>query len=145
MRAFSYGFFVALLLAWVAAYFVWLRPWLIRYRRTAGVMAAIERREAGGLAWLMLKLHGARTTLLLAATSLVTGGWGAVETGLGVDPSVLAPFQDAALWRVVLRDEAALRAAALATLAAAILTLRARLRDIRTVPHDSSDEAEGQR
>lgn len=141
MHAATIAFFAVLLIAWLVTYAVWLRPWLIHYQRTAGAMASVERGEARGLAWVALHLRGAKTALLLAATSLLSGGWGLVEAAFGVDPSALAPFQESALWRALLGDEMALRAAALASFAAAVLTLRARLRDVRTVPAATAGDA----
>ncbi len=138
LHRFDVWFFAVLLVAWGIAYAVWFRPWLARYRLTAGIVAALQAREARGWAWVRLRLRGAETALLLALTSLATGGWGLIEAAFGIDPSALAPFQESALWRAVLRDETALRAAALTTFAAAVLTLRARLRDVRTVPHDGT-------
>ena len=138
--ALNVWFPAALLVGWLIAYIGYLRPWLRAYRLTAGLMARIQAEEAMGLAWLRLRLQGARTALLLFATSLVTGSWGLVEALFGVDPSALAPFQDAGLWKAVLHDEMALRAAAVATFAAALLTLRGKLRDIRSVPQASGGQ-----
>lgn len=132
------GFFVGLVLAWGVASAVWFLPWLVHYRRAAGIVAVLDAGQAHGLAWLRLRLRGAKTVGLLAATSLTTGGWGLLQGASGLDPSALAPFQDATLWRTVLHDETALRAAALTTFAAAVLTLRGKLRDVRTVPRDGA-------
>ena len=134
MRPVDDAFFALLLLAWAVTAAVWFRPWLARYRRSAGLATAVGRVEAGSLAWVELKLRGLKTTLLLAATSLASGGWGLVEAAFGLDPSALAPFEDSALWRAGRRDEGALRAAALATFAAAVLVLRGKLHDVRVVP-----------
>lgn len=142
-RPIDLWFFAGLALAWGTAYAVWFQPWLVRYRRTAGIMAALEAGEASGWAWVRLRVRGAGTAALLALTSLTTGGWGLLEAAFGVDPSALAPFQDSGVWRAVLGDEVALRAAALTSFAAAILTLRARLRDVRTLPRDGSAGGQG--
>ena len=132
-----------LALAWAAAYLIWLRPWLKAYRRTAGIMARIAAGEARGLAWLRLRLRGVKTTALLFLTSVATGGLSLAETLAGLDPSGLAPFQDAAVWHALVSDDVAVKAASVATLVAAVLALRARLRDLRTVP--LSDPAEAAR
>jgi hypothetical protein len=121
-------------LAWLVVYFAWLRPWLKTYQRTAGIMVTIEADEAKGLKWLGLKLKGAWTAILLFVTSILTGGWGLIEALFGVDPSALAPFQESALWKGLLQDEMALRAAAIATFAGAVLVLKGKLHDVKIVP-----------
>ena len=134
MFKFDHNFAALLLAAWTVAYFVWFRPWLVKYRLTAGIMARIQVEEAAGGHWLNLKLQGAKTAILLAITSLATGGWGLLEELFGIDPSSLAPFQDSAIWKALLHDEMALKAAALTTFAAAFLTLAGKLRDVKIVP-----------
>jgi hypothetical protein len=123
-----------LLAAWLVVYFVWLRPWLKTYQFTAGIIAMIEADEAKGLKWLGIKLKGAWAAILLFVTSMLTGGWGLIEALFGVDPSALAPFQDSAMWKWLLQDEMAIRAAAVATFASAILVLKGKLHDVKIVP-----------
>lgn len=127
-------FLGCLALAWTATYLIWLRPWLKSYRRTAGIMAAVTSGEARGLAWLRLRLQGVKTTALLFLTSAATGGLSAAENLAGLDPSGLAPFQDAGVWRALVSDDIAIKVASVATLVAAVLALRGRLRDLRTMP-----------
>lgn len=133
-------FLGCLALAWTAAYLVWLRPWLRSYRRTAGIMAAVTSGEARDLALLRLRLRGVKTTALLFFTSAATGSLSLIENLAGLDPSGLAPFQDAGVWRALVSDDIAIKAASLATLAAAVLALRGRLRDLRTMPLADTQE-----
>ena len=125
---------LALLAAWIIAWFAVFLPWLRTYHLTAGIMARLQAGEATGLHWLALKLQGAKTALLLFVTSLFTGAWGMLEAAFGVDPSALAPFQDSGIWKALLHDEMALRAAALTTFAAAFLTLYGKVRDVKIAP-----------
>jgi hypothetical protein len=134
ISSFNLWFVGALALAWIVVYFAWLRPWLRTYQRTAGIMAVLEADEAKGFGWICLKLKGAGSAILLFVTSIVTGGWGLVEALFGVDPSALAPFQDSQLWKGLLHDEMALKAAAIATFAGAVLVLRGKLHDVKIVP-----------
>ncbi len=134
-------FLAVLLIAWAIAYLLWVRPWLTSYRKTAGLMRRIEAGEQTGLAWLALRLHGLKTFVLLFLTSVFTGGFEAAQALLGLDPADLTALQEPALWKVLLGDEMAIKAAAVATLAAALLLLKGKLRDVRTVPEPDGTEA----
>lgn len=130
----KYWFVFALTLAWLVAYFAMIRPWLVSYRYTAGIMQRIRSGEQTTWAAFRLKLRGLKTVILLFATSVFTGGFHAVQSLLGLDPTALAPFQDSALYKSLLGDEVAIKTAAVATLAATVLLLRGKLRDVKTVP-----------
>lgn len=128
-------FFPLFMLAlFIAAYFIWGRKWLMKYQFTAGILDKLQNDELGWFAWLHLRLKGLWTSLLLFATSMFTGGWGLIQALFGVDPSALAPFQDSAIWKVVLHDEQAIRAASIAMFIGAIMTLKGKLHDAMTTP-----------
>ncbi|WP_131114309.1 hypothetical protein [Lichenihabitans psoromatis] len=126
----------ALLTAWAIAWFAVIHPWLLAYRWTAGLTAEIDAREYSALTWILLRLKGLRTALMLFVASLIGGFWDLIQTVLGVDPSALSPFQDTLLWKAVLQDDIAIKAAGLAAFASALLVLHGKLKDVRTVPRN---------
>lgn len=134
MKFLTFGFPVLLVIAMFVAWFFLVRPWLMRYQATAGILQRLEEDELKGISWLWLKLKGLWTLILLWVTSLLTGCWGLVEAAFGVDPSALAPFQNSSIWHGILQDEMALRAASIATLVAAVIALKGKVHDIATPP-----------
>ena len=130
----QYIFFLGLLLVWVVAWFAYIQPKLAAYHATAGIVAQLDAKEHSFYAWFRLKLHGLWAVVMLFVTSLLTGGAQLVEQLVGLDPTALAPFQDSALWRALVGDEVALKAAAAAAFASALLVLHGKLKDDQTVP-----------
>ena len=131
---FNLIFLVVLILVWIVAWFAFIRPKLAAYHATAGVIAQLNAREHSALGWLGLKLQGLKTVLFLFAGSIFTGGFTFLQSLLGLDPTALAPFQDTTIWKTLVGDEMALKVSAAAALAAAILVLHGKLKDIETVP-----------
>ncbi len=124
-------FFLALL---VVLWFTFIKPTLAQYRATAGITAQLAMREHSAWQWFVLQIEGLKSVILMLIVSFFTAASDLMQSALGLDPAALAPFQDPDLWKVIVAQQTALKAASIVTFGIALLTLKGKLKDVRTVP-----------
>lgn len=134
----SYAFPLAILIVWLVVYFAYLRPKLIAYRYTAGIMAQFQRGERSAWAWIKLQLRGAKSVIL----SFVVSGAAAVKattastvaTVNGVSASDLTQFKDASLWQTFFTDGTVLKIISGLSILIAVLTVKGHLTAAKATP-----------
>ena len=135
---FAYLWLAMILAVWIVVYVVYLRPKLLSYRYTAGIMARFQAGERSFGAWLALQLRGAKSVLLTffvsgaAAVKATTDS--TVATVNGLAPTDLDPFKDASLWHTFFSDAAVLKIISGLSIVTAMLIVKGHLAAAKAVP-----------
>jgi hypothetical protein len=124
--------------AWTAAYFVFIRHWLMQYAVTAGLITRIEAAEGGF--WTKLKLWFEGKKALFVAFFM--SGLGAVKsatdstvkTVTGLQASDLDPLKDQGVWHAFFSDGVVLKIMSGLALAAGLLAIRGHLTAAKIEP-----------
>ena len=145
-----YAFELALFVAvWTAAWFLFIRPFLARYRVTSGLLARLDAAEGNRWKRIELWLEAKKTLALMFLTSLFAAGKGAatvaiattkgvVITGVStlstLQPTDLAPLQDKTIWSAFFGDMVSFHIIAALALLGAFLTLKGKVTAAAIVP-----------
>ena len=129
-------------LAWVTAWFAFIRPLLMRYALTADLVRRIDAAEGALWKRLDLWLEAKKTLTVMFVTSLFAAGQGAgslvlattkgvVVTGVAavgsLQPADLAPLRDKSLWSAFFGDVVSFHIIAALGLLGAFLTLKGKV------------------
>ena len=135
--------------AWGVAWFTFIRPLLMRYAATAGLVGRMEAAENTLGAKLRLWLEAKKTLAVLFCTSLFAAGKGAgslvvattkgvVVTGVAaigtLQPTDLAPLRDKSLWSAFFGDVVSFHIIAALGLLGAFLSLKGKVQAAAIVP-----------
>ncbi len=127
--------------AWVAAYFLFLRRWLMQYAITAGLVHRIEAAE--GSLWTRIKLwFEGKKTLLVA---FVMSALGAVKSAANatafaaasLQPGDLDALKEQGVWHAFFSDGVVLKIMSVLALAAGLLAIRGHLTAAKIEPAGS--------
>ena len=120
----------------VAAPFGW--RWLAAYKATASVAARIDAAEGRLWSKLMLRLEGAKGTLLMLLVSGFSAAKDWVDTTLhalfGLTPDQLDPFRDLGLLHAFFSDTIVPKIVSGVTLFCAFLSIHSKLQAAKIVP-----------
>ncbi len=137
------------LAAWLAAYFAFIRPLLLRYSITADVLARLQAAEGDVWKKIGIWLEAKKTLLVLFLTSAFAAGKGATTTAVATTktavvttvtgvtslaPTDLVTLQDKSLWSAFFSDVVSLHIIAAISLLAAFLSLKGKVAAARIVP-----------
>lgn len=124
--------------AWLAAWFLFLRHWLMQYKTAAGIIGRVE--DAEGDAWTQVKLWlEAKKTLILG---IFVSGFGAgkaaidstVTTAASLTPTDVAPLHDPNIWQAFFSDAWVMRIMSALAIAMSVLAVRGHLTAAKIEP-----------
>jgi len=128
------------IVAWVAAYLMVLRPLLMKYSVTAGVLERLDAAEGDLWKKIGIWLEAKKTLAVVFLTSLFAAGKGAIDTTVStvgaLQPTDLAPLQDRTLWSAFFGDIVSFHIIAALSLLAAVLTLKGKVAAAQITPKD---------
>ena len=123
---------------WTAAYFVFIRPLLLKYAVTAGVVERIEAAEGSVWKRLGIWLEAKKTLAVVFLTSLFATAKGATDTAVStvtsLQPTDIAPLQDKSLWSAFFGDIVSFHIIAGLGLLAAFLSLKGKVAAAQLTP-----------
>ncbi len=126
------------LLAWIVAWFAFIRPLLAKYNYTAGVIERLDAAEGDVWTKLGIWLEAKKTLALTFLTSLFAAGKAATDQvnslASNLTPDAIAPLQDKSLWSAFFNDIWTLHIIAALGIVTAFLTLKGKVTAAQIVP-----------